>query len=77
MRIPPPRLANLHCEINVDGNVASRVDQFVTALPDNADPMNGALSCGASPLPEPESFYEKICPWWWCCDLSCPPRGIG
>ncbi|QUR69365.1 hypothetical protein [Mycobacterium spongiae] len=76
VRIPPPYSANLHCEISVDGQVAELVDQFVTAVPYSPDPMNGILSCGASPLPQPE-YYAKICAWWWCCDLSCPPRESG
>lgn len=39
--------ANVHCEIDVDDNVATQVDQFVRPMPGNTDPMNGVLSCGA------------------------------
>jgi hypothetical protein len=45
-----PYSANVHCEIDVDGNVFTQLDQTVRAAPGNADPMNGALQCGA-PLP--------------------------
>ncbi|MGH3540976.1 MAG: hypothetical protein ACRDUT_18080 [Mycobacterium sp.] len=46
--IPWPYSANVHCEIDVDDNVATQVDQFVKPAPGNADPMNGVLPCGAS-----------------------------
>jgi hypothetical protein len=45
-----PYSANVHCEIDVDDNVASQVDQFVKPAAGNADPMNGVLQCGASLL---------------------------
>jgi hypothetical protein len=45
-----PYSANVHCEIDVDDNVATKVDQFVRPAPGNTDPMNGVLPCGA-PLP--------------------------
>ena len=47
-----PYAAKVHCEIDVDGNVATQVDQFVQPAPGSADPMNGVLPCGA-PLPNP------------------------
>ena len=45
-----PYSANVHCEIDVDDNVFTQADQMVRPVPGNADPMNGALQCGA-PLP--------------------------
>lgn len=45
-----PYSAKVHCEIDVDGNVATQVDQFVKPVPNSTDPMNGVLACGA-PLP--------------------------
>jgi hypothetical protein len=45
-------LANVHCEIEVDDNVATQVDQFVRPNAGSTDPMNGVLPCGAS-LPNP------------------------
>lgn len=42
-----PYSANVHCEVDVDDNVAAQVDQFVRPTPGNADPMNGVLPCGA------------------------------
>ncbi|MGO9925160.1 MAG: hypothetical protein ACLPLP_03185 [Mycobacterium sp.] len=45
-----PYSANVHCEIDVDDNVFTQVDQMVRPAPGSADPMNGALQCGA-PLP--------------------------
>ncbi|EID15209.1 hypothetical protein MXEN_07956 [Mycobacterium xenopi RIVM700367] len=45
-----PYSANVHCEIDVDDNVAAQVDQFVRPVPGSTDPMNGVLPCGA-PLP--------------------------
>ncbi|OIN81977.1 hypothetical protein [Mycobacterium malmoense] len=45
-----PYSANVHCEIDVDDNVFTQVDQFVRTAPGNAGPANGALGCGA-PLP--------------------------
>jgi hypothetical protein len=45
-----PYSANVHCEIDVDDHVFAQADQMVRPVPGNADPMNGALQCGA-PLP--------------------------
>jgi hypothetical protein len=45
-----PYSANVHCEIDVDDNVAAQVDQFVRPVQGSTDPMNGVLPCGA-PLP--------------------------
>lgn len=45
-----PYAANVHCEIDVDDNVATQVDQFVRPVPGGTAPMNGVLPCGA-PLP--------------------------
>jgi hypothetical protein len=45
-----PYSANVHCEIDVDDNVFTQVDQMVRPVPGSADPMNGVLQCGA-PLP--------------------------
>jgi hypothetical protein len=45
-----PYAAKVHCEIDVDDNVATQVDQFVQPAAGNTDPMNGVLPCGA-PLP--------------------------
>jgi len=42
-----PYSANVHCEIDVDDNVATQVDQLVRPVPGSTDPMNGALACGA------------------------------
>ncbi len=47
-----PYAANVHCEIDVDGNVATQVDHFVQPAAGGTDPMNGVLPCGA-PLPNP------------------------
>lgn len=47
-----PYAAMVHCEIDVDNNVATQVDQFVQPTPGGTDPMNGVLPCGA-PLPNP------------------------
>jgi hypothetical protein len=47
-----PYSANVHCEIDVDDNVAVQVDQLVHPAPGSTDPMNGVLPCGA-PLPNP------------------------
>jgi hypothetical protein len=47
-----PYAANVHCEIDVDGNMATQVDHFVQPAAGSADPMNGVLPCGA-PLPNP------------------------
>ncbi|OBH58540.1 hypothetical protein [Mycobacterium sp. E2479] len=45
-----PYSANVHCEIDVDDNVFVQTDQLVRPVAGNADPMNGALQCGA-PIP--------------------------
>lgn len=42
-----PYSANVHCEIDVDDNVETQVDQFVSPQFGNNDPMNGVLPCGA------------------------------
>lgn len=42
-----PYSANVHCEIDVDDNVAVQVDRFVSPKTGNSDPMNGVLPCGA------------------------------
>jgi hypothetical protein len=47
-----PYAATVHCEIDVDDNVATQVDHFVQPAPGSTDPMNGVLPCGA-PLPNP------------------------
>ncbi|ORV82682.1 hypothetical protein AWC11_02065 [Mycobacterium interjectum] len=44
-----PYSANVHCEIDVDDNVFTQLDQFVRPTPGNADPKNGVLQCGATP----------------------------
>ena len=45
-----PYSANVHCEIDVDDNVFTQVDQMVRPAPGSSDPLNGTLQCGA-PLP--------------------------
>ncbi len=45
-----PYSANVHCEIDVDDDIATQVDQMVAPVPNSSDPMNGVLACGA-PLP--------------------------
>jgi hypothetical protein len=42
-----PYSANVHCEIDIDDNVAAQADQFVRPAPSNPNPMNGVLPCGA------------------------------
>jgi hypothetical protein len=42
-----PYSAKVHCEIDVDDNVATQIDQFVKPAAGNNDPMNGVLTCGA------------------------------
>jgi hypothetical protein len=42
-----PYSAKVHCEIDVDDNVATQVDQFVKPAAGNTNPMNGVLPCGA------------------------------
>jgi hypothetical protein len=42
-----PYSANVHCEIDIDDNVAAQVDQFVRPVQGSTDPMNGVLPCGA------------------------------
>ncbi|BBZ44412.1 hypothetical protein [Mycobacterium parmense] len=44
-----PYSANVHCEIDVDGNVATQVDRVVSPK-QGSDPSTGVLGCGA-PLP--------------------------
>lgn len=44
-----PYSANVHCEIDVDDNVFTQLDQFVRPTPGNSDPKNGMLQCGATP----------------------------
>jgi hypothetical protein len=43
-----PSAAKVHCEIDVDDNVATQVDQFVQPAAGSTDPMNGVLPCGAT-----------------------------
>ncbi|OBF63273.1 hypothetical protein A5787_15730 [Mycobacterium sp. 852002-50816_SCH5313054-b] len=43
-----PYSANVHCEIDVDDNVFTQLDQFVRPTPGNSGP-NGVLQCGATP----------------------------
>jgi hypothetical protein len=45
-----PYSANVHCEIDVDDNVVTQLDQVVKPAQNNNDPANGVLACGA-PLP--------------------------
>jgi len=45
-----PYAAKVHCEIDVDDNLATQVDQFVQPAAGGTAPMNGILACGA-PLP--------------------------
>jgi hypothetical protein len=42
-----PYSANVHCEIDVDDNVFTQVDQFVRPAPGSTGPVNGVLQCGA------------------------------
>lgn len=44
-----PYSANVHCEIDLDDNVFTQLDQFVRPTPGNSDPKNGVLQCGATP----------------------------
>lgn len=71
--IPSPYSGNVHCEIDVDHNVTTLVDQFVTSAPgNNGDPNTyGVVACGAAPLPVP-LWWAKICDAWWCTDTSFP-----
>ncbi len=43
-----PYSANVHCEIDVDDNVFTQVDQMVRPVPGSSDPLNGVLQCGAT-----------------------------
>jgi hypothetical protein len=43
-----PYSATVHCEIDVDDNVAAQVDQFVSPKQGDSDPMNGVVPCGAA-----------------------------
>lgn len=45
-----PYSANVHCEIDVDDNTVTQLDQVVKPTQNNNDPANGVLACGA-PLP--------------------------
>ena len=45
-----PYSANVHCEIDVDDNVFTQLEQLVRPVPGNAGPANDVLQCGA-PLP--------------------------
>jgi hypothetical protein len=45
-----PYSANAHCEIDVDNNVVTQVDEVVRPAAGSSAPMNGVLACGA-PLP--------------------------
>jgi hypothetical protein len=48
--VPPPYSANVHCEIDVDGAVATQVDQFVTnqvGFGANTTSDSNVLPCGA------------------------------
>lgn len=49
-----PYSANLHCEIEVDGNIVAQADQFIgpRLTPARDDPLYGVLACGA-PLEGP------------------------
>lgn len=44
-----PYSANLHCEIDVDGEIVVQADQFIAPrlLPVKDDPLYGTLPCGA------------------------------
>jgi hypothetical protein len=42
-----PYSANVHCEIDVDDNIATQVDRMVAPVPNHGDPVNGVLQCGA------------------------------
>ena len=41
-----PYSGNVHCEIDVDDQVFSQVDQRVAPVHGNGDPLNGVLQCG-------------------------------
>lgn len=71
--IPSPYSGNVHCEIDVDNNVAAMVDQYVTSTPGPpGEPDSyGVVTCGASPLPVPQ-WWAKLCDAWWCTDTSLP-----
>jgi hypothetical protein len=47
--VPWPYAANVHCEIDVDDNVATQIDRPISLTLGNNDP-NRVVSCGA-PLP--------------------------
>jgi hypothetical protein len=44
-----PYSANVHCEIDVDDQVFTQLDQLVAPKPNSGDPTNGVLQCGATP----------------------------
>ncbi|VBA43826.1 hypothetical protein LAUMK191_05277 [Mycobacterium attenuatum] len=71
--IPSPYSGNVHCEIDIDNNVAAMVDQYVTSTPGSpGDPDTyGVVTCGSSPLPVPQ-WWAKLCDAWWCTDTSLP-----
>ncbi|MEB3033381.1 hypothetical protein [[Mycobacterium] nativiensis] len=70
--IPWPWAGNVHCEIDVDGDVATSVDQFISSTPGYGDPDSyGVVTCGAAPLPVPQ-WWSKLCNAWWCVDTSFP-----
>lgn len=72
VRIPWPWAGNVHCEVDVDGKVATLVDQFIASTPGYGDPDSyGVVACGASPLPVPQ-WWAKLCDAWWCVDTSFP-----
>jgi hypothetical protein len=47
--VPWPYAASVHCEIDVDDNVATQIDRPISLTLGNNDP-NRVVSCGA-PLP--------------------------
>lgn len=42
-----PYSANVHCEIDVDGISAVKVDRFINTWAKSNDPLSGVLQCGA------------------------------
>ncbi|HEU0189975.1 MAG TPA: hypothetical protein VFR17_01710 [Mycobacterium sp.] len=50
VRLRWPNSANVHCEIDVDGISAVKVDRFINTWANTSDPLSGVLQCGA-PLP--------------------------
>lgn len=41
-----PYSANVHCEIDVEDQVFTQIDQVVRTAPGSSDPTNGVLQCG-------------------------------